>query len=233
MLKLSPVLFIIIIGCYLGVARYCHVFPFSLDKKYAEEERLRQAEEAKQVPSKTMGFEGAKLKIKVVIEEFFLLNQDWSEVFDALIDAKPSEAYIEIWLHKKLPAADKANFRENVTCMTINGKNKVSYVNDKGEKKEAILNGAEEFSCDALTMANILNQEYMETYGSTEKPIDLAPFLAELKNAEESHRKNALPELILPKDTQPAKEAEAKNIKVDTTGGDPITLPKLEMRLGE
>ena len=233
MLKLSPILVIIIIGCYLGVARYCRIFPFSLEKQYAEEERLREENEKKEVPSRTMGFEEAKLKIKVVLEELFIMDQDWSDVFDALIDAKPSEAYIEIWLYKKLPAAEKAKFHENVTSMTINGQNKITYLNEKGEKKEAITNGQSEFSCNALTLANIFNQAYMDTYGSTEKPIDLTPFLDEIKQAEEYHKKNALPELILPKDTQPAKEAEAKKVKIDTAGGDPITLPKLEMKLGE
>ena len=50
MLKLSPILILIIIGCYLGVARYCRIFPFSLEKQYAEEARLQKEAEARQAP---------------------------------------------------------------------------------------------------------------------------------------------------------------------------------------
>ena len=69
----------------------------------AEEERLRQEAENKKAPSRTLGFNEAKLQVKLVVEDIYLMNMEWNDVFDELADTKPSEVYIEIWLYKKLP----------------------------------------------------------------------------------------------------------------------------------
>ena len=231
MLKLSPILILIIIGCYLGVARYCRIFPFSLEKQYAEEARLQKEAEARQAPSTTLGYEEAKMKIKVVVEDIYLMNMDWNGVFEELTDAKPSEVYIEVWLYKKLPDEEKKLFKEGASSMLINGKNTIAYTDENGKKQTVTTCSKADFSCSGLTMALILNQAYNDIYGKNEQAIDLAPYLNEVKEAEEIRKKNALPEVILPKDTKPAEET--KEVQIDTTGGAPIVLPKLEMKLGE
>ncbi len=231
MLKLSPILILIIIGCYLGVAKYCHIVPFSLEKQYAEEERLRQEAENKKAPSRTFGYNEAKLQIKVVVEDIFLMNMDWSDVFEEFADTKPSEVYIEIWLYKKLTDEDKKLFQQFGSSMRINGKDSVTYTDEKGEKKTLTICGKEDLSCSALTMALILNQAYNDTYGKNETVVDIKHFLEEIKEAEEHHKRTALPEVVLPKDTKPAEEN--KEAKIDTTGGAPIVLPKLEMKVKE
>ncbi len=232
MLKLSPILLLVIVGCYLGVAKYCHIFPFSLEKQYAEEERLRQEAENKKAPSRTLGFNEAKLQVKLVVEDIYLMNREWNDVFDELADTKPSEVYIEIWLYKKLPDEDKKLFSPFGASMLINGKSSITYTDEKGVKKNLeICSKKEDLSCNALTMALILNQAYNDTYGKNETIIDIKHFLEDIKQAEEIRKKNALPEVIIPKDTKPAEEA--KEVKIDTTGGDPIVLPKLEMKVKE
>ncbi|MBQ9368818.1 MAG: hypothetical protein IJT83_13640 [Victivallales bacterium] len=232
MLKLSPILLLVIVGCYLGVAKYCHIFPFSLEKQYAEEERLRQEAENKKAPSRTLGFNEAKLQVKLVVEDIYLMNMEWNDVFDELADTKPSEVYIEIWLYKKLPDEDKKLFSPFGASMLINGKSSITYTDEKGVKKTLeICSKKEDLSCNALTMALILNQAYNDTYGKNETIIDIKHFLEDIKQAEEIRKKNALPEVIIPKDTKPAEEA--KEVKIDTTGGDPIVLPKLEMKVKE
>ena len=231
MLKLSPILILIIVGCYLGVARYCHIFPFSLEKQYAEEERLRQEAENRKAPSKTFGYEEAKLQIKVVVEDIYLMNMDWSGVFEELADAKPSEVYIEVWLYKKLPDEEKKLFTNGAASILINGKSSITYTDEKGVKQTAVTCSKLDFSCNALTMALILNQAYNDTYGKNETVVDLKPYLDEIKEAEEIHKRNALPEVVLPKDIKPAEET--KEVKIDTTGGAPIVLPKLEMKVKE
>lgn len=231
MLKLSPILILIIIGCYLGVARYCHIFPFSLEKQYEEEARLRKAEEAKQAPSNTLGYEDAKMKVKVVVEDIYLMNMEWNGVFEELTDAKPSEVYIEVWLYKKLPDEEKKQFKEGASAILINGKNTITYTDENDKKQTAITCSKTDFNCSGLTMALILNQAYNDIYGKNEQAIDLAPYLKDVREAEEIRKKNALPEVILPKDTKPAEEA--KEVKIDTTGGAPIVLPRLEMKVGE
>ncbi|MBR4222161.1 MAG: hypothetical protein IKR81_13445, partial [Victivallales bacterium] len=158
MLKLSPILLLVIVGCYLGVAKYCHIFPFSLEKQYAEEERLRQEAENKKAPSRTLGFNEAKLQVKLVVEDIYLMNMEWNDVFDELADTKPSEVYIEIWLYKKLPDEDKKLFSPFGASMLINGKSSITYTDEKGVKKTLeICSKKEDLSCNALTMALILN----------------------------------------------------------------------------
>ncbi|MBR4221141.1 MAG: hypothetical protein IKR81_08310, partial [Victivallales bacterium] len=116
--------------------------------------------------------------------------------------------------------------------MLINGKSSITYTDEKGVKKTLeICSKKEDLSCNALTMALILNQAYTDTYGKNETIIDIKHFLEDIKQAEEIRKKNALPEVIIPKDTKPAEEA--KEVKIDTTGGDPIVLPKLEMKVKE
>ena len=231
MLKLSPILLLIIVGCYLGVARYCHIFPFSLEKQYAEEERLRQEAENKKAPTRTFGYDEAPLQIKVVVDDIYMMNMDWGDVFEELADAKPSEVYIEVWLYKKLPDEEKKQFANGATCILINGKSSITYTDEKGVKKTAVTCSKTDFSCDALTMGLILNQAYNDTYGTNETVIDIKPYIDDIKHAEEIRKKNALPEVVLPKDTKPAEEN--KEAKIDTTGGDPIVLPKLEMKVKE
>ena len=113
-----------------------------------------QAQEAenKKAPSRTLGFNEAKLQVKLVVEDIYLMNMEWNDVFDELADTKPSEVYIEIWLYKKLPDEDKKLFSPFGASMLINGKSSITYTDEKGVKKTLeICSKKEDLSCNALT----------------------------------------------------------------------------------